>query len=486
MRHTILLFVVLSMISFNGYAKPQAADSLTIILQSNAAQISKQKSLAFLFYNRFLFSSNFDNTVSAIKTDLKAYDSPVEESLNALIDILVLRRKFMLVEAEEKLKPAIIAAQKRSEYFMLHQFYLNQAYVKTDLNYAFDAVYSYRLAKRTAERLADKQLVLTADIGISDIFTSIGLYPQALDYLDGAQRQAERSPETRSTTKTIIYLNKAEVFFRTGKLDSLQYYRKLVFRHGKGSISIDRNIKRLDYYELLLKKQYGLAERLIKELLQGNNRNYINVDKWYLAKSLYELKELDSAKKIVNELLSENQNGSSQIRLDCFKLRAKIAADQRQLTDSQNNIQLALAESEKLTQKLALIDDLSSGLRIDEVESINQARDLIYHRERTILIFSVFAAILLVLVIYMAYRNMKQKNQLQELVHKSKSQELAFINSHEVRRPLANILAICEILAESADKTPNDAQLLNYLDQEAKEMDQKLREVELKLREHNN
>jgi len=94
---------------------------------------------------------------------------------------------------------------------------------------------------------------------------------------------------------------------------------------------------------------------------------------------------------------------------------------------------------------------------------------------------AVIAAVLVVIVILVSYRNIKQKSRFQSLLHQARSKELAFINSHQIRRPLANILGLCSL---TTDEQLTLAEIQQYFQQvyhQAKEMDDKLKEVEKKL-----
>ncbi|WP_142530612.1 protein kinase family protein [Pedobacter westerhofensis] len=59
------------------------------------------------------------------------------------------------------------------------------------------------------------------------------------------------------------------------------------------------------------------------------------------------------------------------------------------------------------------------------------------------------------------------------------------IGDAEVRKPLANILAICALLKEKDNTEEDTNSYYEILDQQVREMDQKLKEVEVKLHEYN-
>jgi hypothetical protein len=477
----LLLLIAINVAAFANAT--QRADTLSNILRSNSATLDKQKQLAGLFLDRFLRSSAYDNDRQGMMDSVKEYNLDGNDEIDLLGDIFILRRMFRLKEAEKKLLQGIEIAKQHDEKYLLFQFYINLAYVHTDQNDALAAIHNYREARKIAVSFADAYLLISADIGISDLFTTIGLYQQALIYLNEAQQQTEGKNDDKRHSRALIYLNKADVFFNLGKLDSVRHYRKLSERYGAGSYDLARNLKRLDYYSLIISKNNRQAIVLIRELLNTGNNYYRSKDRWNLAQSLYKLHKLDSAVAEANQILKEEPDGPSTIRLNTYKLLAKVADDQNDEHTARRYYKLAMEESERFIVKMRSVDLLSTELRQDSSDAAYQAQNLLYHKERVILFTSIAVATLIIFIIYLFYRSVKQKNAYQKLLHASRSQELAFINSHQVRKPLANMLGICTLLIDSENTKEDNEMYYQLLDQQLKEMDQKLREIEMKLRE---
>jgi hypothetical protein len=480
----ILSSIILLHIGHSLHAN-ERTDTLSTILKNKSNDLVKQQQLTTLFYHRFLLSSQYDHQVKATADSLKKYNISGSTALGLLAQISILRRLNNLAGAEKILVEAIGITQKEQQRYLLYYFYNTLAYVQTDQNNAVDAIHNYRQAKKIAHELSDLELILSTDIGISDIFTAIGLYQQALIYLNSSQQQVENPVNSRSPSRATIYLNKAEIFFRISKLDSLSHYCQLYSRYGAKSYDFVRNLKRLGYYRLILSNQPQKAIVLIRDLLATGNLYYKNVDRWYLAQSLYAANSPDSAVMEAHQILLNDKKGPSPIRLNAFKLIATIAEDKNQRIEANMYFKLALAESEGFTIKMRSVDLLSTELRQDRLDAAYQAQYLLYHKERTVLFASISVTILIILIIYLFYRNLRQKSRYQKLLHETRSRELAFINSHEVRKPLANILAICGLLKDKENTVEENHSYYEILDQQVKEMDHKLREVEMKLRENN-
>ncbi|RYF99283.1 MAG: hypothetical protein EOO07_36950 [Chitinophagaceae bacterium] len=115
------------------------------------------------------------------------------------------------------------------------------------------------------------------------------------------------------------------------------------------------------------------------------------------------------------------------------------------------------------------------------MEASYNAQNLIYEKERTIMIVTIIGVILGIIAILVSYINIRQKNRFQKQLNLARTKQLSFINSHKVRKPLANILGICNLADKNNAKKHEMAEYLHIVYQEAREMDEKLREVEKKL-----
>jgi sensor histidine kinase regulating citrate/malate metabolism len=67
------------------------------------------------------------------------------------------------------------------------------------------------------------------------------------------------------------------------------------------------------------------------------------------------------------------------------------------------------------------------------------------------------------------------------LLYEAKKEELAFINSHEVRKHLTNILGIIDILQHSENKLDDYKQIEEYLLQSAAKLDESIKSISEKL-----
>jgi hypothetical protein len=77
---------------------------------------------------------------------------------------------------------------------------------------------------------------------------------------------------------------------------------------------------------------------------------------------------------------------------------------------------------------------------VDEMEGAYIRKEESYKRARLWLPFTAVSAVLIIGIGIMFYRNIRQKRHYEQLFFQFKKDELSFINSHEVRRHLSNIM----------------------------------------------
>jgi len=113
-------------------------------------------------------------------------------------------------------------------------------------------------------------------------------------------------------------------------------------------------------------------------------------------------------------------------------------------------------------------------------DSFNR-KDEVYKRERTWLIFAVIIALLGTGIVVMSYMNIKQKRRYEKLLFTSKREELAFINSHDVRKHLSNILGIIGMIKQSENRDNEYQQAEPHLFCAAENLDKAIKNIAEKL-----
>jgi len=213
---------------------------------------------------------------------------------------------------------------------------------------------------------------------------------------------------------------------------------------------------------------------------------YDNVDRQNLADAYFDAGIPDSAKNIISLLLLDKaQANHPEIKYHLYEILGQIAEKQNNPMQAAYNFKLALQYSKDNINKMIQVGDISSRMKVDDMETAYMQQDEIYKHERQWLIFTIVVALLIIAVITMFYRNTKQKRHYERLLFVAKKQEISFINSHEIRRHLSNILGIIEIMKKSDNKANEYHEAEEHLFYSAEKLDDAIKNISEKLDEDN-
>lgn len=482
-RKMLLLFFVFNSVwisSLSARHQVKQQDSLITTLKSNKKESKNQ--VIYLLYKRFYHSSAFDATQKMTALNLKKYDAEDAEGLIYFLNALINYRKAAYDTSTNNLMNAIVKAQESDNNLLLYHCYTNLAFIRTAKSDVIGAIHAYRLARKHAMLTSDSASVAKNALGIAMVYNKVEMYHQALTYLNKAKTSATALPFKHGMLDCYISYHKAEIYFKIGTLDSLQKYAKLVTAGINQFAGVGIMKARAKYFCLILEGKYEKSVPIIKTIFQQKQKfEDANFDRLYLAQSYYQLKRLDSA-KITAEQFTGNQNsGTSMIKFNGLRLLAEIAMDQKDVVAANRLHKQAMLERDAYVRNLIQVGDISEQMRLNDLESSYQSRTLNYERQRSLLFFAIALIILVLVIIVLLYRNVVQKRRYEKLADDARTEELATLNSHQVRRHLANIMGICDILKET-ETVEQDLNILHhYLNDSAVNLDECLKVVEKKL-----
>jgi hypothetical protein len=127
-----------------------------------------------------------------------------------------------------------------------------------------------------------------------------------------------------------------------------------------------------------------------------------------------------------------------------YEVLGEIAGKERLHEQAAQDFKQALKEYKDHLNRLTQVGNISSQIKLDEIQGLYLKQEEGYKKERSWLILFVVVALLIIGVVAMIYRNVRQKRYYEKLLFAAKKEELAFINSHEIRRHLCNIKGIIE------------------------------------------
>lgn len=410
------------------------------------------------------------------------YNIENKQEIVFLIESIALRRFLKFEEAKKTLLKGIELAQKKADHFLLYTLFSQFAFVQTGEGDALGAIYSYGLAQNEVKKLNNPTLEALLYVNISDIYYKSGFYSQSLFYLDKAQSICDRYKVRRLIVLRLISDNKAENFFRTGNYDSLNtYHDKLRSLAGK-TYKLYTSVKRTDYYLLLLKHNYKSAIQAINVLLKDSLYVRGDMDEQYLANAYFGNGQIDSATYVINKLLGRpSLMNLPEMKFQLYEMLGEIAQIKNDNKLAAYNFKLALAQSKQHINNLTQVGNVLSQMKINDVQSLYYENLLIYKKERLRLLFILMIALLLVIVIAIFYRSNRQKRRYEKLLYAAQKQELANINSHEVRNHLSNILGLLDLMNDKDNKGTELLKTKDYLQYSAEQLDKALKNVSEKL-----
>lgn len=404
-----------------------------------------------------------------------------KESITLFLESIYQRQILKFNESRRALLTAIDEAHKSNDHYLLYLYFSHLAFLQTDEGNAIDAVYSYGLAKNEVKNLHDPYLEVLLNVNISDIYYKSGLYLQSLSYLDKAQEISNTNKPKHLNVLSLISYNKAENFFRMNNYDSLKRYNEKLFTSLNRTYKLHTYQKRTGYYLRLLKHDYKGAIQCINKLLKDSLYIKSDLEQLHLAEAYFSNGQIDSAQYMVNVLLAlPSTVNHPEIKFHLYEMLGEIAQIKKNDILAAYNFKLALEQSKQHINNLTQVGNISSKIKLDEVQGLYYANVVKYKRERLLLMFIIALVFMAVVVIAIFYRSNRQKRHYEKLLYDAQKHELAIINSHEVRNHLSNILGLMDIIKDSETKEEM-LKIHGYLQYSAEELDKNLKNVSQKL-----
>jgi hypothetical protein len=403
-------------------------------------------------------------------------------ALNYFIDYTYNQRLSKLDEAENALVKAIQQASRVKDFYLLYAFYNELGFLQTYRGSTSDAVYSFSMAKKQAITADNATYQVIVDINLSDIFYKNNFYKQSLFYLEQAQNIYKKKAVPEPRLINIIYNNIAENYFRTGNIDSLKKYNALLRTLKDGAYKKYIFVKRSDYYLLLLQHDHKNAIDHIKALKTDSLYRYDNSDEQNLADAYYHMGMLDSSKRIFTRLVVDpTEKNHPEVKSHFYKMLGLIAEQKKDYAGATYNFKMSQQQAEEQIGRLTQVDNISSQIKLDEVEGSYLQKEESYKKERLGLILVIIITILVIAMIAMIFSATRQRRHFEKRLFDSKRDELSFINSHEVRRHLSNLLGLVDLIKNSEDKHKQYLEAEEFILKEAEALDGAIKTISEKL-----
>jgi hypothetical protein len=471
-----------------GEASDIHTPNLSDILQIKDQNAKEKQLVAYIKILKKLPADSFKVAQAKVHAEFLKYNYENATAVDYFIESYYQHKLSKNTVAENDIVKASELLSK-NDHYLQYFFQINLAFIQTDDGNAIGAISSFRTAKKQAMILNDGYLEVIVDINIADIYYRYGFYRQSVYYLNMAQAIITARKVEQPSIKNVIYYNECENYFRIDKLnstphclDSLIRYNNLLKQSKDKTHDLYTYIKRSDYYLSLMKQQYAATIHMISALKTDTAYKFSDIDKQNLADAWFHIGQLDSAKNMLELLLTEKaQNNHPEIKYHLYDLLGEIAEKQNDPQQAALNFKLGLQQSKENINKLVLVGDISSEMKVDDMENYYAQQDEIYRTQNLWMKLWAVVAVLAIAVIAMFYRNTKQKRHYEKLLFAAKKEELAYINSHDIRRHLTNILGIIDVVQHSEHKEKEYLQAEEYLFRSAEELDRAIKNISEKL-----
>jgi hypothetical protein len=480
MKNTCLFCLLLLFGARSACGAPQVgADSiLSILKQKNGPQKEKRLILSL----RYFFGGRPEATLPAAKRQLDnlltAYPVPDAKAVGLLGETMYRMELKQYVAAEKALVTAVGLADREDDHYLLYACFTQLSFLQSLKGHMTEAVASFRQARKEAITLNDAYLQVLVDINISDIYHRNKLYGQSLAYLDQAQQLMRRQQLQEPNFIMMILVNKGENYFSMGKPDSLAKYSRLLQELKVSSPRLYTFRQRSIYTLQLLREEYLPALARLAALRNDPQYAYEQSDEQNLVNALYQTRQLDSARVVARRLIADpSLQNHPEVTLPLYEMLARIAVARSEKDLGIHRFAEALQQAKTQLTRLVEVDTIAARLKLDEMENSYVRREEGFKRERLWLIFSTTIIGLVCIVAAMLYRNIRQKRHFEKLLYDNRRDELSFINSHEVRRHLSNILGIIETISHSGDKHQGYLEAEAHLLKAAEDLDSSIRHI---------
>lgn len=476
---TILKTAVISTLIFflspiSLYAGNSLQDKIKIAVKysPNTAEIAIEKLITSYIWlaKEENLSSNKEILLSVIlKSDLSD-----KKAFSYEIEALYAKRLLKFEQAKRYIIRALDETPQENPRFITLLRIL--AFIDTDLENYMRAMESYLIIEKQLQSLQDTSKLIVNYANIADLYIKSSLYKEAIEALDTAHHLAARQGIKR--IQMLVYENKATAYFYLKNLDSLNYYADKVSRIKPGNTS---NIHRLQYMILLLNKDKRSIDE-IKMLVDNANDPEKLYTYLHFAQAYLLFDQTEKARKITLKLLSSGDLKSlGHMRCKLFNIMGDAYAKEKNFALAAQYYKKATDQAAVNTIKTMKTGSILNYLKYDEIKKkYVVAQEDLQVRQNYFMLCMVVAGMIILTFVFL-YRSLKMKKKYDELMFNKLNSEISFINSHEIRGYLSNILGIILVIRMSEDRKETYLEFEQSLFDAAENLDSSIQNIAKKL-----
>lgn len=462
-------------------AKTHSSDSL-LLLKAGILQ-----AIGSIYQIRGMWAESLDAYSASLEIDRAQNNTfGVARTLNNMS--ILFERMDNNEQSIEHARQALAIAEK-------HDYKQIQAYALGNLAVAYKNKEDYQTALKYQMQSLEIKRQLNDLRGIANSLGNIGSlyeaqkkYKEALDYTHQTLAIYGQIGDGGVIAQTLWGIGKLHL--NQNNLDSAFYYLPRALEAAQA-----RNFARIvlncytDLSELAARRNDFKQAYEYRLLADSVNKSLFNHEKQQLAeqaKARYDWQQQQAEiRRLEWEAKMEKMKNERQAQI--IQLLTKEADLQKMLAE-RKQLQLSLLTSEKqlleekersagqrLRQQQAELELQKAKNKRDELEISLKEKEVIYNRHLTVAISLIF--LLITLLLFLLFRRTKQKLSANKKRHLQAMNEIAYLNSHKMRAPVATALGLINLIKIEAEQGKQDPVLLQLLDKTMQEMDTVVREV---------
>lgn len=357
------------------------------------------------------------------------------------------------------------------------------AKIETGLENYLVAIEHYNIIEKmlleTAE--SEKKLIFNY-IGLADLYLKTGLYQKSIETLNKGINLAKT--EGIVETEHQLFKNKAIVYFYLNQPDSLKLYTKRAFSKHYRLKDTAVAFHRLNYMRLILANDSAAINEVRKVINSPKDDDEL-MSGFHLAQTYAQFNRLEKAKKFILVMLETGDlKNLTFLSSQLYKLLSDIYIKEKNVDAAlfyyKKNVEQLTSYAEKQFKSdnmLTILKYHEIKTRYDKIHAEQQVR-------KNYLLLSIVIGAVIILALCILYYAVLTKKKYNKLAFEKLNNEIATINSHEIRKHLSNILGIISVIQLSDDKTAMYLEMEKPLLESAENLDVSIKNIANKISDY--